>query len=167
MDDSERLQFGEFVKHRLPALFRYALVLAVDARDAEDLVQEALTRTGAAWWRVRRKDDPERYVRTIMTNIMSNRWRRGRREITVAELPERAVDDPSFARLPGMDGVDRVLALLPPRMRAVIFLRYVEQLTEREIAQALGCSQGTVKSQAARGLAKLRAALADEEERHG
>ncbi|MEU4223518.1 sigma factor [Nonomuraea sp. NPDC026600] len=85
--------FESFVAARLAALYRYAMVLTGDRHDAEDLVQEALTRTGVHWRRVIRKDDPEGYVRTAMLRIMTNRWRRPRREVTVADPPEPAEED--------------------------------------------------------------------------
>jgi RNA polymerase sigma-70 factor (sigma-E family) len=160
-------QFDGFVAHRLPALYRYAYVLTGNRHDAEDLVQEALTRTGVAWGRVKRKDDPEGYVRTTMARIMANRWRRPRREHLVADTPDQAVEDPSLARIPDADRLDAALATLPPRMRAVLVLRYVEQLSEEETARVLGCSKGTVKSQASRALAKLRAADTFAEHGHG
>jgi RNA polymerase sigma-70 factor (sigma-E family) len=158
--------------NRLPALYRYAYVLTGNQHDAEDLVQEALTRTGAAWGRVRRKDDPEGYVRTTMARIMANRWRRPRLEYLVARPPEEPVEDRELHRLSETDGLDSALAGLPPRMRAVLVLRYYEQLTEAETARVLGCSRGTVKSQASRALAKLRVTMlpADQslqEGRHG
>lgn len=151
--------FEDFVMNRLPALYRYAHVLTGNPHDAEDLVQEALTRTGAAWGRIRRKDDPEGYVRTTMARIMANRWRRPKLEQLVDRTPDQAVDDPELLRLSEADGLDAALAALPPRMRAVLVLRYFEQLTEEETAQALGCSRGTVKSQASRAIAKLRATM--------
>lgn len=160
-------QFDDFVAHRLPALYRYAYVLTGNQHDAEDLVQEALTRTGVAWSRVKRKDDPEGYVRTTMARIMANRWRRPRREHLVAETPDRPVTDGALDRVADADHLGTALAALPPRMRAVLVLRYVEQLTEEETARALGCSKGTVKSQASRALARLRAGMSLAEHRHG
>ncbi|MDX6745047.1 SigE family RNA polymerase sigma factor [Actinocorallia sp. A-T 12471] len=158
-------QFDEFVAHRFPALYRYAYVLTGNQHDAEDLVQEALTRTGVAWSRIRRKDDPEGYVRTTMARIMANRWRRPKLEHLVPGVPETAVDDPGLDRVHEVDGLDAALQALPPRMRAVLVLRYFEQLSEEETARALGCSRGTVKSQASRALAKLRAGMLDDPER--
>ncbi|MEV0586828.1 SigE family RNA polymerase sigma factor [Nonomuraea sp. NPDC050310] len=155
MDDS----FEAFVAARLDALFGYAMVLTRDRHDAEDLVQEALTRTGTRWNRVLRKDDPEGYVRTTMLRLMTNRWRRGRRELATADLPESAAEDRALARVDSDAGLAARIAELPPRMRAVLVLRYVEERSEEEIAHLLGCSRGTVKSQASRALARLRADL--------
>jgi len=156
--------FEEFVEHRLGALYRYAWVLTGNRHDAEDLVQEALTRTGASWWRVRRKDDPEGYVRTAMVRIMSNRWRRSGREELTPDPPDLGAPDPGFERVTADAGLSATLAGLPPRMRVVLALRYVEQLEDNEIASMLGCSPGTVRSQASRALAKLRIAAATAEE---
>ncbi|MCW2945317.1 MAG: hypothetical protein JWR24_2034 [Actinoallomurus sp.] len=160
-------QFDRFIAHRLPALYRYAYILTGNQHDAEDLVQEALTRTGVAWSRVKRKDDPEAYVRTTMARIMANRWRRPRRERLVADAPELPVEDGALDRVADADRLDSALASLPPRMRAVLVLRYVEELSEEETARALGCSKGTVKSQASRALAKLRVVMSLAENRHG
>lgn len=159
--------FDDFVAQRLPALYRYAYALTGNRHNAEDLVQEALTRTGATWWRIQRKDDPEGYIRTAMVRIMANRWRRPRRELLVASAPDRPAEDRDLTRVDDADQLDAALAELPPRMRAVLVLRYMEQLTEQEAAEVLGCSRGTVKSQASRALARLRAAAMEEEEHHG
>jgi len=159
MADADMAAFEEFVNQRLAALYRYAIVLTGNQHDAEDLVQEALVRTGLAWRAVRRKDAPERYVRTAMARLAVNRWRRPRREQLMAEVPELPADDPHLNRLSEQDGLDAAVQALPPRMRAVLVLRYVDQLTDAEIAESLGCRRGTVKSQASRGLAKLRVLL--------
>ncbi|WP_283137776.1 SigE family RNA polymerase sigma factor [Rhizohabitans arisaemae] len=148
--------FEDFLVRRLPALYRFALTLTGNPHDAEELVQEALTRTGAAWWRVRRKDDPEGYVRTTMARIMVNRWRRPRRERLVAEVPEYAGADHEMERVVQDAGVASLLARLPPRMRVILALRYVEELGDTQIAEMLGCTTSTVRSQASRALAKLR-----------
>lgn len=163
--DADLTDFGEFVRRRFNALYRYALVLTDSPHDADDLVQEALTRTGLAWRRVLRRDDPEGYVRTTMARIMANRWRRQWRERLVTHLPEDAVTDPDLVS--DAAGFDALVAGLPPRMRAVLVLRYVDERTESEIAEILGCTKGTVKSQAARALAKLRAAAEPDGRHHG
>jgi RNA polymerase sigma-70 factor (sigma-E family) len=157
--DAEMTRFEEFVNARLPALYRYAVVLTGNRHDAEDLVQEALVRTGLAWRTVQRKDAPEGYVRTTMVRIMANRWRRPRREYPMADVPDRPADDTGPDRISDIALLDSAIRTLPPRMRAVLVLRYVDQLSEAEIAEVLGCRPGTVKSQAARGLAKLRTML--------
>jgi RNA polymerase sigma-70 factor (sigma-E family) len=161
--EGDAARFADFVAQRLSPLYRYAVVLTSSSQDAEDLVQEALTRTALAWRRVRAQD-PERYVRTTMVRIMANRWRRPRREYPVADVPDRGAEDERLNRLDESAGLTLALANLPPRMRAVLVLRYVDRMTEAEIADVLGCSRGTVKSQASRALAKLRVALQPQEE---
>jgi RNA polymerase sigma-70 factor (sigma-E family) len=156
--------FEAFVAARLSALHRYAFVLTGDAHDAEDLVQEALARTGAGWSRVRNRDQPEAYVRTVMVRVMCNRWRRPRRERLTAEPPETGRLDPALSRVDDDAAVEALLRGLPPRQRAVLVLRYVEGLSEAEIADTLGCAPGTVKSQAAKALASLRRRTVQERE---
>jgi len=163
MADADMTLFDEFVVDRIASLYRYAFVLTGNRHDAEDLVQEALVRTGLAWRSVRRKDSPERYVRTVMARLMVNRWRRPRRERLMADVPDRGVEDAELARVSDDAVLDAAINALPPGMRAVLVLRYVDQLSEAETAAVLGCRPGTVKSQAARGLAKLRVMLEREE----
>lgn len=148
--------FAGFVAARLGPLHRYAFVLTGDAHEAEDLVQEALARTGAAWTRVRNREHPDAYVRTVMVRLMCNRWRRPRRERLTAQPPETARPDPALGKVDDDAAVEALLRGLPPRQRAVLVLRYVDGLTEAEIAEAMGCAPGTVKSQAAKALASLR-----------
>lgn len=146
--------FSDFVAARYPALLRTARLLVADQHAAEDLVQEALARCVPAWSRIR--GNPEPYVRTVMVRTNISRWRRRVDEVTVEALPEGAVHD---ADLAVQDELRRALATLPPRQRAVVVLRHVEDRPEREVAEMLGCSTGTVKSQAHAGLAKLRTHL--------
>lgn len=151
-------QFTEFVATRYPALLRTARLLVADAHAAEDLVQESLARCVPAWSRI--EGNPEAYVRTVMVRQNISRWRRRRvDESSVASVPEVAVHD---ADLGEQDALRRALATLPPRQRAVVVLRYVEDRPEREVAETLGCSVGTVKSQAHAGLCKLRTLLGEE-----
>lgn len=150
MDDT----FDDFVRARGGALFRYGFVLTGNADDAADLVQEALLRLGDAWQRVARKDDPEGYVRTIMARQHVSWWRRRRREHLVAQTPDSAARQDT--RLDEDDGLWAELGELPPKQRAVLVLRYYEDLPDAEIARILGVSAGTVRSQASRALGKLR-----------
>jgi RNA polymerase sigma-70 factor (sigma-E family) len=153
------VSFEEFVQACSPRLFRTALLLAgQDRAAAEDLLQLALERAYRHWGRVCRSGDPERYVRRILANAANDRWRRAVRR------PERPLDS-RHADLVVADQADtvaerdfliRALAGLPPRQRTVLVLRYYNDLSETEIADVLGCSVGTVKSQASRGLARLR-----------
>jgi RNA polymerase sigma factor (sigma-70 family) len=106
---------------------------------------------------VRRKEDPEGYVRMAMVRIAANRRRRWREQL-VAEPPDRPVEDAAEDDVIAAATIEAVLAGLPRRMRAVLTLRYLDQLNDAEIGHLLGCSPSTVRSQAARALAKLRAA---------
>jgi RNA polymerase sigma-70 factor (sigma-E family) len=149
-------EFEEFVRARSVALYRYGYVLAGNAADAADLVQEALTRLGDAWHRVQKKDDPEGYVRTSMARLHVSWWRRRSREHLAAAVPERGYRDGEVDRLDADIGLWAELAELPKRQRAVLVLRYYEDRSDSEIAKILGVSQGTVRSQASRALDKLR-----------
>jgi RNA polymerase sigma-70 factor (sigma-E family) len=142
--------FDDYVVARERHLLRVAYLLTHDVQLAEDLVQTALTRAWFAWGRV--EGDPDPYVRRILVNTFaSSRRRRWLGERPTADLPDRAV----AATEPPTD-VRRALAALPPRQRAVIVLRFFEDLTEADTAAALGVSLGTVKSQTATALARLR-----------
>jgi RNA polymerase sigma-70 factor (sigma-E family) len=154
--------FEAFVAAGLPRLLGYAHALSGDQRVAEDLVQEALVRTGVAWSRVRRKDRPDAYVKTTILRIYLNE-RRASRQVPVGsgEL-ERPAAEPGYARIEDHDALRQALAAVPPKMRAVLVLRYLEGLPDEDIAAALKCSRGTVRTQAARGLVKLRAAYQGE-----
>ena len=141
---------------RSAALLRTAYLLTGDRHDAEDLVQAALTKVVPRWGRLR---EPEPYVRRILVNESISRWRRRRwRETSVPEVGDVA--------RPGHD-VDQQLVLrqalgrLAPRQRAVIVLRYFDDLTEAQTADALGISVGTVKSQSRDALARLRTLVPD------
>lgn len=147
--------FDAFARGRMRELLRFAHVLTGDPHRAADLVQDALERTLMSWDRVVRKDDPEAYVRRAIVNRSVSIWRRTRRERLVAESPDRAYDVK-----PGHDDeLWGALATLPPRQRAVLVLRYYEDLSEADTAAALGCSVGTVKSQTSKGLARLRTTM--------
>jgi RNA polymerase sigma-70 factor (sigma-E family) len=154
------VSFEAFVHARLPALLRFGHVLTGSRDAAADLVQDALERTGLAWSRVVRKDDPEGYVRRVMVNRNVSTWRRRRRESLVAATPDTAYEP--MARHDA--AIWQELASLPPRQRAVIVLRYYEDLTEAQTAAVLGCSVGTVKSQTSKALAALRGRIGDDAE---
>jgi RNA polymerase sigma-70 factor (sigma-E family) len=148
--------FDEYVHSRHRELLRFAHVLCGDAHLAADLVQDALERTGLSWRRLRRQDDPEGYVRRTIVNQYLNRRRRLRRERLVAQVPDRADPQPTGQR---DERIWHLLAQLPRQQRAVLVLRFYEDMTEAAIAEVLGCSLGTVKSNSSRALAKLRAVL--------
>jgi RNA polymerase sigma-70 factor (sigma-E family) len=152
--DEQRLALERFVAERGNRLLRTAALLAGSRADGEDLLQSALERLLRHWRRI--DGDPENYVRRTLYNLAADEWRRQRVRQRKAVLFEPAPPvDPATA-VDLRDAVVRVLVRLPPRQRAVLVLRYFEQLSEAETAQALGCSVGTVKSAAARGLARLR-----------
>jgi RNA polymerase sigma-70 factor (sigma-E family) len=158
MDQQAAEVFEAFVRARHHALLRYGTVLTGNADAAADLVQDALERTGLAWSRVQHKGDPEGYVRTVMANRNVSTWRRLRRERLMSDPPETSYEDKP------VDGaVWEALSRLPRRQRTVLVLRYYEDLSEAQIAEVLRIAPGTVKSQASKGLASLRAALTDRE----
>jgi RNA polymerase sigma-70 factor (sigma-E family) len=151
--------FEEFVAGRGQALQRFGFALTGDWGLAEDLLQTALARAYPRWSRIRR-DDPEAYVRKIMVNTWSSWWRRRwRGEVPAAQLPEAAGPDEA-AGVDSRQMLRVALAQLPPRQRAVVVLRYHQDLPEAQVAALLGISVGTVKSQAAKALAALRAQAA-------
>jgi RNA polymerase sigma-70 factor (sigma-E family) len=153
-------EFAEFVAGALPRLLRFGHVLTGNPAAAEDLVQTALGRSWRAW-RLRRIDDPHAFVRKVMVNSYASWYRRrGMRETITADLPDKASTDGEVRRIDDRDVVWRALLVLPPGQRAVIVLRYYEDLSELEIAAVMGTSPGTVKSQAARGLRRLADILA-------
>lgn len=165
VDEETRRAFDEFARARMQQLLRFGHVLTGNPHTAADLVQDALERAMLAWPRVSRQSDPEGYVRRIMVNRNISVWRKLRRERLTAEFPEQPAAPP-----PGRDlALWNQLAELPPRQRAVIVLRYYEDMTEQETADVLGCSVGTVKSQSAKAIAKLRTRTAGftEDESHG
>ena len=147
--------FDAFVRNRLPELLRFGRVLTGNEEAAADLVQDALERTIMHWSRVESRDDPEGYVRRVMVNRNISIWRRLRRERITDTLPDDGYVDRHRDR-----ELWEALLTLPPRQRAVIVLRYYEDLTEEQIAGVLGCRRGTVKSQSSAGIAALRRALA-------
>jgi RNA polymerase sigma-70 factor (sigma-E family) len=152
--------FRIFVQGIAGSLHRTAYLLCGDWYLADDLVQEALAKTYSHWRKVQRADSPSAYVRRILINESRRGWRRNKnnRVHSAGEVADIAVSDMS-------DGVvnraelRQALQSLPERQRATVVLRYLEGLSERETAAALGCSEGTVKSQTSKALAKLKAVL--------
>ena len=143
-------EFEEFVITRRSALLRTAYLLTGNHQDAEDLVQSALIKVVPKWTRI--KDQPEPYVRQVLARESVNRWRRRRwREVSTDVLPERMHHD-SVDRIALLEDLRR----LSPRQRAVLVLRYFDDLTEAETAATLGISVGTVKSHVRDALARMR-----------
>jgi RNA polymerase sigma-70 factor (sigma-E family) len=149
--------FEEFVAGRRPALLRTAFLLTGHAEDAEDLVQTTLIKVVPKWGRI--QGNPEPYVRKVLAREATTRWRTRRwRETSVEHLPDREAAAPS---LTWNITVRDALLRLPPRQRAVIVLRFYDDLTERETAATLGIAIGTVKSQTSDALARLRTLIPD------
>jgi RNA polymerase sigma-70 factor (sigma-E family) len=145
--------FDRFVAARTPALIRLAYLFTGDWHLAEDLLQTALMRCYPRWSGV---DSPEAYVRrTMVTTVTGWRRRRWNAERPTAQLPERADSDPGSEAAVRTD-VLRLLRALGPRQRTVLVLRFYEDLSEAEVAALMGTTIGTVKSQTARALDRLR-----------
>lgn len=158
----DRAAFAEFVAARSGALHRAAYLMVGDVGLAQDLVQESLTKTYVAWPRLRDVGAAEAYTRKAITTTAITWFRRRSwsSERATGHLPEGAEAGHADA-VADRHALLAALAQLPPRQRAVVVLRYYEDLTERQTADALGCAVGTVKSQASTGLARLRALLGD------
>jgi RNA polymerase sigma-70 factor (sigma-E family) len=146
------------VAERGNALLATATLLAGSRPAGEDLLQAALERVMRQWSRVR--GDPEGYLRRTLYHLAVDQWRLRRRRPEVHLAVEPPVAD-GAAHVQLRHALVQALAQLPPRQRAVLVLRYWEQLSEAEAADVLGCSAGTVKSSASRGLARLRELTAD------
>lgn len=153
-------EYVAFVHASWGALYRSAYLLLGEHELAEDLVQTALAKTYAAWGSVRDVDAAGGYARTVLVNTAATWFRRRswRREVSTAVLPERGVVEADPATRPA---VMEALRRLAPRQRAVVVLRFYEDLSVAETARALGCSEGTVKSQTSDALKRLRAVLGE------
>ena len=158
MDDRADEEFSRYVTRRSAALLRTAAALTRQPADAEDLLQTALAKTYLSWDRVRDREAVDGYVRRIMVNTHVSDWRRQRRhdEVPTDVLPERGALGP-LAQVGERAALWAAVKRLPPRQRAVVVLRYYEDLTEAETARLLDVSVGTVKSTTHAALAALRA----------
>ena len=153
MDAAPGLSFAEYVAARTPALMRTAYLLTGDWQRAEDLLQTALMNCYGKWGRIR---EPDAYVRRALVVTYAG-WRRRRwTGESPGDLPERPAHGDAMHGADDRTDLLRLLAELPARQRAVVVLRYYEDMSEGEVAALLGISPGTVKSQANRALAKLR-----------
>jgi RNA polymerase sigma-70 factor (sigma-E family) len=161
MRAADESAFEQFVAARSGDLLRLAVLLAADRGHAEDLVQTALVKAYRRWGRIS-GEDPYPYVRRVLVTSAAS-WRRRRATQEIVDLPahDRAGPDDTDA-VAERQHIAEVLNGLPPRMRAVLVLRYAEDLSEAATAEALGISIPTVRSQTARGLARLRTVLAAE-----
>ncbi|MGW1772201.1 SigE family RNA polymerase sigma factor [Streptomyces sp. NPDC002104] len=162
--------FTAFVRARSSALFRTALLITGERHVADDLVQSTLEQVCRHWRKVRSADAPEAYARRILVNLANDRWRklRGRAEVPLddgiggidgvdAAGGGHAVDP--YRGLVARDELMRGLQSLPVGMRTVLVLRYFEDLDDAEISRLMNISAGTVRSQVARGLSKLRSTV--------
>jgi RNA polymerase sigma-70 factor (sigma-E family) len=149
-------EFEAYMQARQPSLLRTAYLLTGNRHNAEDLVQTSLAKLYLAWDKVQDRGSVDGYVRRIMVNENNSLWRRGwkKREHVSETLPERPVVDEYDEGQ--SSALWEVVQTLPRKQRAVVVLRYYEQLSEAEVAEILGISVGTVKSQASRALATLR-----------
>lgn len=163
MSANAEAEFVAFVRASQHRLLRAAYLVCGDHHTAQDLLQEAYVKTGSRWEQVR-DGAPEAYIRRILYRDAVSRWRKVGRERPV----DMGAPDSRFARMPSSDDptswvdgaqVRGALEQLPPRQRAVLVLRYYEDLSEEQIGEVLGIRPGTVKSQASRALTQLRRLL--------
>jgi RNA polymerase sigma-70 factor (sigma-E family) len=160
--ETRRADFDRFVADSTDGLVRTAYLIVSDLGEAEDLVQETLFEVARRWPRVRRMEHPVAYARRILVNRAvrgAARRARRRQELTLEPPVQSAPDLGPSAGSGEHDELMSALAALAPRQRAVLVLRYFLDLPEAEVAAALECSLGTVKSTAARGLARLEQAM--------
>jgi RNA polymerase sigma-70 factor (sigma-E family) len=148
-------EFVEFARASSGRLMHAAFLLTGDRHQAEEAAQAALVRTYAAWSRVRRKD-AYAYTRTVLTNLVTDQWRRPMREYATEYLPERPMPRDVADDVTRRQWLIDALAALSARERVVIVLRYFFDMSEADVARELDLSVGTVKSLNSRGLAKLR-----------
>ena len=160
MRQAHQEEFAAFFDVASPRLLSAAWFLTGDQQAAEDLAQEALARTYARWGRVR-AGNPMAFARTVMANLHTDRWRKHRREVLTDDLPDRGTwVDPQTVDLV------RALAGLPRRERECVVLRHYLDLSEKQTAETLGISVGSVKSYTMHGLRRLRAVLLEGEDTH-
>lgn len=159
--------FSEYVAVRGPAFLRLAYVLTGNAADAEDVVQDALSRALPRWSRICEAEDVDAYVRRMVVNAHVSWWRRFRRKESPVEVvrdDRPQVHDTADTVLAGMadERLWRACTELPRDQRVAVVLRYYEQLSYAEIADLVGCAEPTARSRVFRGLAALRELLGEE-----
>jgi RNA polymerase sigma-70 factor (sigma-E family) len=156
-------EFAAFVHRRARHHLRTAVLLTGDWHAAEDLVQTCLVKLYRVWHRLDTGVDPDGYLRRMLINTRRSWWRVGwRREAPVASIPDRAGEADGQDRHAVAETVRQALGALPARQRAVLVLRYFEDLPEAQVADLLGCSVGTVKTHTHRGIRRLRELLGDQ-----
>jgi RNA polymerase sigma-70 factor (sigma-E family) len=157
MSVGDRVAFGEYVRERSHVLLRAAQSMTANRADAEDLVQATLAKAYQSWDRIDDQAALDTYVRRVMVNTHISGWRRRRvDEYPVDEIPDAPVVVDATSDSDLHDMVQRAIDRLPRQMRAAVMLRFYDDMTEPEVAAALGVSVGTVKSTVARAVAKLR-----------
>jgi RNA polymerase sigma-70 factor (sigma-E family) len=152
--------FEEFVEAEIPRLLTFAVLIGARKDDAWDLVQDTLVRLGTRWSSLDHDRDLHAYARKIVMNLHVSRWRRLRRELPLLRAMNKRTDVIGFDLVEMQQVLQPALRSLSPGQRAVVVLRYFEDCTEAETAELLGCSIGTVKSQHARAIERLRRYLA-------
>lgn len=152
------LGFTEFVDTRGRALLRTACLLTGNRAEAEDVLQDALTKAALKWPRINADGNPEPYVRKILYTVAIDRWRWRNRRVQekLGSTPDRATRDDPGAAVDRRLVVSAALARLTPRQRQVLILRFYEDLTEAQTADTMRCSVNTVKSQTRHALQRLR-----------
>jgi len=152
-------EFAEFAAAATPRLLRAAYLLCGNPHTAEDLAQTTLTKVFASWRRISRREAADAYAtRTLLNTYLADKRRRSSTEVITSQLPERPAEPASpELRMVVLDA----LATLPPRARIVVVMRYWADMSVEDVAELLGCSVGTVKSQSSRALDKLRMVLGD------
>jgi RNA polymerase sigma-70 factor (sigma-E family) len=155
--------FDSWVAARGPALLRLAYVLTGNGADAEDVVQDALSRALPRWSRISTVDDPDAYVRRMVVNAHLSRWRKlRRREVPVEVVHDRPV--PAGVGAEDRDRLWRACRALPPDQRTAVVLRFYEDLDYAEIAALTGVREGSVRSRVSRGIAAMRHELGEEDD---
>ena len=165
MTANDEEAFRDFVAGRWSGLLRTAYLLTGDEHRAEDLLQTSLAKLWLVWGRVG-AEHPEAYVRRILTTTSTSWWRRrwqGEQPSSDA-MPERPAPGDFTDRIAEHASIVAALRMLPARQRAVVVLRYAEDLSEADVAETLGVTVGTVKTLASRGLARLRTTAIQEQE---
>ncbi|MEU7871064.1 SigE family RNA polymerase sigma factor [Dactylosporangium sp. NPDC049140] len=163
MADAIEDEFHEFVRERLPGLRRAAYLLCGDWTRGDDIVQRTLTDVYVRWRRIRRAENVDAYVRTVLVHRFIDERRRGwaARESPVDRLPERCAEDVALEGVPEGLELHAALARLPHRQRAVLVLRFFCDMSVEQTARVLRCAPGTVKSQTSAALATMRRLLED------
>jgi RNA polymerase sigma-70 factor (sigma-E family) len=157
MSAGDRVAFGEYVRNRSHALLRAAQAMTQNRADAEDLLQATLAKAYQSWDRIDDQAALDTYVRRVMVNTHISGWRRRRvDEYPTDEIPDAPAAEDATSNSDLHDMVQRAIDRLPRQMRAAVMLRFYDDMTEPEVAAALGVSVGTVKSTVARAVAKLR-----------